>query len=189
MKNHLQTAMKLAARAALGVALAMLWLAPGDTRAKARHVAHPKKHAVHAKKTVAHPSKKAGVERVSYGYKKAAVRRRHVRRRRVWRRHHVTLPKRPSRDRTEEIQTALARGGYYTGEPNGKWDSRMSGALERFQAANGITPTGKLDALSLQKMGLGSSVAGVSAPRAAGPANPAGPSPSAGASVPKNPGT
>lgn len=87
--------------------------------------------------------------------------------RRVYRRrwyHHVTLPREPGIERTEQIQSALARGGYYSADPNGRWDSRTQNALRRFQEANGLPPTGKLDALSLQKLGLGSDVAGVSAP-------------------------
>lgn len=98
------------------------------------------------------------------------VRYRRVRYRR-WRRHRVTLPRAPSAGRTEQIQSALARGGYYQGDPNGRWDSGTQDALRRFQMANGLPPTGKLDALSLQKLGLGSSVAGVSAPR---PVTPGG---------------
>ncbi|HEV2289973.1 MAG TPA: peptidoglycan-binding domain-containing protein [Candidatus Acidoferrales bacterium] len=117
---------------------------------------------------------------------KTPTRRRRYRR---VRRHHVTLPKAPSADRTDEIQSALERGGYYSGDPSRKWDANTQAALRRFQDANGLPPTGKLDALSLQKLGLGSDVAGVSAPRPIGtgnqpPANPAGPSPS----IPKTPG-
>lgn len=111
----------------------------------------------------------------------------HHRYRRV-RRHHVTLPKAPSADRTDEIQSALERGGYYSGDPSRRWDANTQAALRRFQEANGLPPTGKLDALSLQKLGLGSDVAGVSAPRPVGTAtqtpNPSGTSPS----IPKTPG-
>jgi peptidoglycan hydrolase-like protein with peptidoglycan-binding domain len=92
-----------------------------------------------------------------------------------YRRHHITLPRAPSKDRTEEIQSALGRGGYYDSEPNGKWDARSQEALRKFQEANGLPPTGKLDALSLQKLGLGSDVAGVSAPRPGTSANRLGP--------------
>ncbi|MHB8755734.1 MAG: peptidoglycan-binding domain-containing protein [Candidatus Acidiferrales bacterium] len=91
------------------------------------------------------------------------VRYRRVRYRRRYR-HHVTLPRAPAPERTDQIQSALARGGYYPGNLNGKWDARTQDALRRFQAANGLPPTGKLDALSLQKLGLGSDVAGLSAP-------------------------
>ena len=184
--------MNLAKRTGLGLALlaAVLWCAPGRVSASSRHTKHAKKHVVHstAKKTAASREKKASVQRVSYGYKKTAVRKRHVRRRR-YHRHHITLPSHPSHDRTEQIQAALARGGYYTGEPNGRWDSRMSEALERFQTAKGLTPTGKLDALSLEKMGLGSDVAGVSAPRPVTPGNPDATSNTASSkSTPRTPG-
>jgi hypothetical protein len=73
--------------------------------------------------------------------------------------------KAPTADRISEIQSALARGGYYQGDPNGKWDSSTVSAMQKFQSANGIEPTGKLDAPTLQKLGLGSDIAGVSAPR------------------------
>jgi hypothetical protein len=43
--------------------------------------------------------------------------------------------------------------------------------MKRFQQVNGLNPSGKLDALSLQKLGLGSDTAGRGAPR---PAKPAG---------------
>ena len=107
----------------------------------------------------------------------------HKRRRR--RRHHVILPKQPSADRTEEIQSALERGGYYRGDATGKWDASTQESLRRFQQANGLPPTGKLDALSLQKMGLGSDVAGVSAPR---PVTGNNSSSSSGSATPKTPG-
>jgi peptidoglycan hydrolase-like protein with peptidoglycan-binding domain len=73
--------------------------------------------------------------------------------------------KAPTPERISEIQSSLARGGYYQGEPNGKWDSHTVAAMQKFQSANGLDPSGKLDATSLQKMGLGSGIAGVSAPR------------------------
>jgi peptidoglycan hydrolase-like protein with peptidoglycan-binding domain len=73
--------------------------------------------------------------------------------------------KAPTSDRITEIQTALARGGYYQADPNGKWDSTTVAAVEKFQSAHGIDADGKLDAPTLQKLGLGSDIAGVSAPR------------------------
>jgi peptidoglycan hydrolase-like protein with peptidoglycan-binding domain len=71
----------------------------------------------------------------------------------------------PTPDRVSDIQSALARSGYYKGDPNGKWDADTVDALQRFQSANGLDTNGKLDALTLQKLGLGSDVAGVSAPK------------------------
>lgn len=81
--------------------------------------------------------------------------------------------KAPTPDRIREIQSALAREGAYSGEPNGKWDPASVEAMKRFQASHGLSPTGKLDALSLQKLGLGSGVAGLAAPRAPAPPVPA----------------
>jgi len=74
--------------------------------------------------------------------------------------------KAPTADRIREIQTALGQKGFYEGEANGKWDARSMAAMKKFQAANDLTATGKLDAKSLQKLGLGSDVAGAAAPRA-----------------------
>jgi hypothetical protein len=71
----------------------------------------------------------------------------------------------PTPDRISDIQSALARGGYYKGDPNGKWDPDTVDALQRFQSANGLDTNGKLDALTLQKLGLGSDIAGVSSPK------------------------
>ena len=86
-----------------------------------------------------------------------AKRRRHVKR--------VRGQMAPTADRITEIQTALSRDGYYQGEPNGKWDSNTVAAVQKFQSANGMDANGKLDAPTLQKLGLGSDIAGVSAPK------------------------
>lgn len=81
----------------------------------------------------------------------------------------------PAGERIREIQAALVQKGFYDGEPNGKWDARSVEAMKKFQAANGLTETGKFDAKSLQKLGLGSDVAGAAAPRP--PANETKPQP------------
>jgi len=73
----------------------------------------------------------------------------------------------PTPDRIREIQSALAKAGAYDGEPTGKWDAQTVSSLTKFQQSNGLSPTGKLDALSLQKLGLGSDTAGKGAPRPA----------------------
>jgi Putative peptidoglycan binding domain len=72
--------------------------------------------------------------------------------------------KAPTSDRVSEIQAALAKDGSFSGMPNGRWDDETAQAMRRFQAAHGLNPSGKLDALSLQKLGLGSQTAGVAAP-------------------------
>jgi peptidoglycan hydrolase-like protein with peptidoglycan-binding domain len=73
--------------------------------------------------------------------------------------------KAPTSDRISEIQSALAREGYYQGDATGKFDSSTLAALEKFQSANGLDSSGKLDAATLQKLGLGSDIAGVGAPK------------------------
>jgi peptidoglycan hydrolase-like protein with peptidoglycan-binding domain len=72
--------------------------------------------------------------------------------------------KAPATDRVIEIQAALARNGSLQGEPTGKWDDSTSAAMRRFQASHGLNATGKLDAPTLQRLGLGSEIAGVAAP-------------------------
>src|SRR5580704_6997617 len=86
--------------------------------------------------------------------------------------------KAPTPARISEIQTALSHGGYYQGMPNGKWDSNTVDAMQKFQSDNGLESSGKINALSLQKLGLGSSIAGVSAPK---PVQPASSKPAASA--------
>ena len=92
------------------------------------------------------------------GAKKASAKRGKARRR-------ERGQKAPTPERIREIQAALARESAYTGEPNGKWDAASVEAMKRFQADHGLTPTGKLDALSLQRLGLGSKTTGAAPPR------------------------
>jgi peptidoglycan hydrolase-like protein with peptidoglycan-binding domain len=70
----------------------------------------------------------------------------------------------PTAARISQIQAALAAQGAYKGQPNGKWDGATIQAMRDFQASHGLTATGKLDALTLQKLGLGSEIAGRAAP-------------------------
>jgi len=72
--------------------------------------------------------------------------------------------KAPTPERISEIQQALAKNGSFSGTPNGKWDESTMEAMRKFQEAHGLNPTGKLDAKTLQKLGLGSQTAGVAAP-------------------------
>ncbi|MGD0402950.1 MAG: peptidoglycan-binding domain-containing protein [Candidatus Acidiferrales bacterium] len=90
----------------------------------------------------------------------------------------------PTPARISEIQAALARDGYYQGQPNGKWDSNTIAAMQKFQSGNGLEASGKLNAPSLQKLGLGSSVAGVSAPKPVQPATTKPPAPSPATAAP-----
>ena len=70
----------------------------------------------------------------------------------------------PAPSRIAEIQQALAKDGSFSGTPNGKWDDSTVEAMRKFQDAHGLNPSGKLDAKTLQKLGLGSQTAGVAAP-------------------------
>ena len=79
-------------------------------------------------------------------------------------RHRERGQKAPTPDRISEIQEALAKNGAYAGTPNGKWDDSTEDALRKFQQSHGLAATGKLDARTLQQLGLGSSTAGVAPP-------------------------
>ena len=70
----------------------------------------------------------------------------------------------PTPERITEIQEALAKKGALDGAPTGKWDDSTMAAVRNFQSSNGLNPSGKLDALTLQKLGLGSETAGLAAP-------------------------
>jgi hypothetical protein len=83
----------------------------------------------------------------------------------------------PTPDRIKEIQSALQKDGSYEGEPTGRWDAASAEAMKKYQDKNGISPTGKIDAVSLNKLGLGSGTAGKGAPvpaatSSAAPADP-----------------
>jgi peptidoglycan hydrolase-like protein with peptidoglycan-binding domain len=70
----------------------------------------------------------------------------------------------PTAERISEIQQALGKDGSFSGTPNGKWDDSTVEAMRKFQATHGLNPSGRLDALTLQKLGLGSQTAGVAPP-------------------------
>jgi peptidoglycan hydrolase-like protein with peptidoglycan-binding domain len=70
----------------------------------------------------------------------------------------------PTPERINEIQSALAKNGAYDGTPSGKWDDSTVEAMKKFQSSHGLNPSGKLDAPTLQKLGLGSDTAGLAAP-------------------------
>jgi peptidoglycan hydrolase-like protein with peptidoglycan-binding domain len=72
--------------------------------------------------------------------------------------------KAPTSDRIREIQDALSREGSLDGKPSGKWDATTVEAMKKFQGNHGLSPTGKIDAVTLEKLGLGSDTAGKGAP-------------------------
>jgi hypothetical protein len=57
--------------------------------------------------------------------------------------------------RATEIQTALIKAGYLTGEPSGHWDSQSQGAMVKFQSDHGWQTKLVPDSRALIKLGLG----------------------------------
>lgn len=58
-------------------------------------------------------------------------------------------------ERVREIQQALIREKYLTGEPTGLWDARTQGALVKYQGDNGWQNKVVPDSRALIKLGLG----------------------------------
>jgi peptidoglycan hydrolase-like protein with peptidoglycan-binding domain len=72
--------------------------------------------------------------------------------------------KAPTPERISEIQLALTKDGSFNAIPNGKWDDSTVDAMKKFQASHGLGASGRLDAPTLQKLGMGSQTAGIAAP-------------------------
>ena len=60
-------------------------------------------------------------------------------------------------DRARQVQAALIREHYLTGEPSGVWDQKSQNAMVHFQAANGWQTKVVPDSRALIKLGLGPS--------------------------------
>lgn len=58
-------------------------------------------------------------------------------------------------DRVQEIQAALIKAHYMTGEPDGDWDSTTIAAMQKYQADNGWQTKIMPDSRALIKLGLG----------------------------------
>ena len=69
--------------------------------------------------------------------------------------HEEKAPVEMPTERATQIQTALIKQGYLTGEPTGRWDDQTVSAMQKLQGDNGwqtkITP----DSRALIKLGLG----------------------------------
>ncbi len=63
----------------------------------------------------------------------------------------------PTPERYKEIQQALIDKGYLQAPASGVWGPDCSQALKKFQQEQNLTPSGKLDALSIISLGLGPS--------------------------------
>jgi hypothetical protein len=68
---------------------------------------------------------------------------------------HEKAPLEMPSERATQIQSALIKQGYLTGEPTGRWDDQTVSAMQKMQGENGwqtkITP----DSRALIKLGLG----------------------------------
>ena len=58
-------------------------------------------------------------------------------------------------ERTRQIQAALIREHYLSGEPTGQWDQSTKDALTKYQEANGWQTKSLPDSRALIKLGLG----------------------------------
>jgi hypothetical protein len=58
-------------------------------------------------------------------------------------------------ERATEIQQALIRAHYLTGEPSGKWDATTIAAMQKYQADQGWQTKLMPDSRALKKLGLG----------------------------------
>lgn len=64
--------------------------------------------------------------------------------------------------RATQIQAALIKSGYLTGEPSGHWDAASEAAMGKLQGDNGWQTKLVPDSRALIKLGLGPSTASVS---------------------------
>lgn len=99
---------------------------------KASHKAHAGHHSAQAHHSVRHRSRRG--------------------RKTSWKRHGQ---QNIAPERAREIQDALIRQHYLTGEASGEWDARTQAAMEQFQADNGWQSKVTPDSRALIKLGLG----------------------------------
>jgi len=123
------------------------------THSPAKHTTHPaaagtgQSQPVHQPATsqVSSQAKRTGTQaprHLSARAKRAAAARRRAR-------------MRPTPERIQEIQQALAQAGYFKAQPNGRWDDQTREAMRHYQADHGFPATGLPEAKSLMKLGLG----------------------------------
>jgi peptidoglycan hydrolase-like protein with peptidoglycan-binding domain len=62
--------------------------------------------------------------------------------------------------RVTEIQQALIREHYMTGEPNGQWDATTTAAMQKYQSDQGWQTKLMPDSRALKKLGLGPDYSG-----------------------------
>jgi hypothetical protein len=74
--------------------------------------------------------------------------------------HSKTTPKKTAQasiqpQRAAELQTALIKSGYLTGQPSGTWDAPSMAAMQKLQADNGWQTKIVPDSRAIIKLGLG----------------------------------
>ncbi len=69
--------------------------------------------------------------------------------------HHLPAAVAMPSERATQIQTALIKQGYLTGEPTGTWDAQSISAMQKMQADNGWQSKVTPDSRALIKLGLG----------------------------------
>ena len=69
--------------------------------------------------------------------------------------HHLRGQQSIEPDRATEIQNALIREHYLTGEASGQWDTTTEAAMQKFQADHGWQTKLMPDSRALKKLGLG----------------------------------
>jgi hypothetical protein len=131
------------------------------------------------KKATAHASGSKSKKAASKSHRSSQTKKASRRRRGNWRRHGQQAIK---EDRAREIQAALIREHYLTGEPSGVWDARTKQAMTKYQQDHGWQTRKLPDARALIELGLGpnhdgllnpESVASTQRPGGAPPADPA----------------
>jgi len=90
-------------------------------------------------------------------------------------------------DRARDIQQALIREKYMSGEPSGKWDQSTKDAMARYQSDNGWQTKSLPDSRALIKLGLGPSHEDILNPETAAISAPMNTAASGGGAVPGTP--
>ncbi len=126
--------------AALFAALAATTALEATTTKPVTHTAHHSTYSTHSTSAATHSTHSTS----------ATARRRAASRSRRPRGQQAIEP-----SRVIEIQQALIREHYLTGEASGNWDSTTIAAMQKYQAANGWQTKLMPDARALKKLGLG----------------------------------
>ncbi len=95
----------------------------------------------------------------------------HAKKKTVTHKHQVIGQRGIDSDRAREIQQALIREKYMSGEPSGQWDDETEAAMQKYQADHGWQTKLVPDSRALIKLGLGPDHSGALDASSAAPAN------------------